>query len=279
MDLCYLFDYQLSGIEHCTSLTELDLDNNQVSDISILANLTNLTKLDLYGNEISDITAVSNLTSLTKLYLWENQISDVSPLANLANLTYLWLNSNKITDISPLVENTGISGIIKLQNNPLSNTALSTHIPALKARGITVEYDEAPTDMIKMSDSVLEAALRQAIDIPTDTLTPSNTSAIVDLDLTNTDVVDLDVEALKALASLKSINLTNNPLSANAVLVQIPELESAGITIDLGTSAATKVELSVTESTLPASLATTTDITITVTDVDGVKVSVGISIA
>ena len=50
------------------------------------------------------------------------------------------------------------------------------------ARGITVEYDEAPADMIKMSDSVLEAALRQAIDIPTDTLTLSNTSAIVDLD-------------------------------------------------------------------------------------------------
>ena len=112
-----------------------------------------------------------------------------------------------------------------------------------------------------MSDSVLEAALRQAIDIPTDTLTPLNTSAIVDLDLTNTDVVDLDIEALKALASLKSINLTNNPLSANAVLVQIPELESAGITVDLGESAVAKVELSVPESTLAASLASTTDIT------------------
>ena len=81
--------------------------------------------------------------------------------------------------------------------------------------------------------------------------------------------MDLDVEALKALPKLKSINLTNNPLSKDAILVQIPELESAGITVDLGTSAAAKVELTAEQSSIPASLASTTDITVTVTGANG----------
>ena len=94
----------------------------------------------------------------------------------------------------------------------------------------------------------------------------------MDLDLINTGIVDLDAEVLKAFTNLKTLNLNNNPLSANAVLVQIPELESAGITIDLGTSAAAKVELSAEHVTIPSSFSATTDITVTITDANGNKV-------
>ena len=262
----------LSGLANLTSLTYLGIGQSKISDISVLANLTKLTWLNFEINQISDISPIAKLTNLTKLNLRVNQVKDLSPLANLTQLMWPSLGVNQISDITPLAENTRISGGIFLKNNPLNNIALSTYIPALKARGITVEYDEAPADIIKMSDSILETALRQVVGIPIEILTPSNTSSVVDLDLTNTGVVDLDMEALKVLTSLKSLNLTNNPLSSNAVLVQIPELESAGITIDLGTSAAAKVELSSEKPAIPASLSATTDITVTVTDANGNKV-------
>ena len=89
-----------------------------------------------------------------------------------------------------------------------------------------------------MSNASIEISLRKVINIPTETITVSNTSAISGLNLANTGIVDLDLEALKAFPNLKTVNLTNNPLNDNAVLIQIPELESAGITVDLGTSAA-----------------------------------------
>ncbi|MDP6586710.1 MAG: leucine-rich repeat domain-containing protein, partial [Anaerolineales bacterium] len=255
-------------LENLTNLTRLSA-GNQISDISVLENLTNLQGLTLHYNQISNISTLANLTSLTQLYLYNNQISDISVLSSLTKLTELRLEDNKIGDITPLVENTGISGTIELKGNPLSNTALSTHIPALKERGITVEHDEMPSDIIKMSNASFEVSLRKSIDIPDDILTPANTSPLVDLDLTNAGIVDLDMEALKSLPSLKSVNLTNNPLSSNAVVVQIPELESAGITVDLGTSVAAKVELSAEKLSIPASLASTTDITVTVTDASG----------
>jgi internalin A len=70
-----------------SSLTELDLYDNQISDIKPLESLTNLTLLYLGNNQISDIKPLESLTNLTVLYLFENQISDIKPLESLTNLT------------------------------------------------------------------------------------------------------------------------------------------------------------------------------------------------
>ena len=79
-----------------SSLTELDLDDNQISDIKPLESLTNLTQLDLDANQISDIKPLESLTNLTLLFLENNQISDIKPLESLTKLTDLYLNGNPI---------------------------------------------------------------------------------------------------------------------------------------------------------------------------------------
>jgi internalin A len=58
--------------------------------------LKTLTDLDLDRNEISDLKPLAGLTKLTTLYLGSNQISDMKPLAGLTNLNYLWLGGNQI---------------------------------------------------------------------------------------------------------------------------------------------------------------------------------------
>ena len=130
----------ISPLANLTKLTRLDLPRNQISDISPLANLTKLTFLKLGENELPDISSLANLTKLTFLVLHNNQLSDISPLANLTSLTHLDLYNNQISDISPLVANTGLSGRVYLQGNPLNDAARNTHIPALRARGIDVDY-------------------------------------------------------------------------------------------------------------------------------------------
>ena len=122
----------LSGLEYCTNLIELNIWGNQISDILAVANLTSL---NLFGNQLTDLSGLAdaNLPGLTYLNLNYNQLTDLNVLANanLPSLTRLELYGNQISNITPLVENTGISGRINLKNNLLSNTALSTHIPAL----------------------------------------------------------------------------------------------------------------------------------------------------
>jgi hypothetical protein len=132
----------LSGLEHCTSLTELHLLINQISNISPLANLAKLNWLNLENNSISDISPLANLTSLTQLYLNFNQISSISSLANLTSLTRLGLAYNQVSDISPLVDNDGLSegDQVYVQGNPLSPDSINLYIPQLEARGVAVIY-------------------------------------------------------------------------------------------------------------------------------------------
>ena len=155
----------LSGL---TNLQSLYLHRNPVSDVSALSGLTNLRFIGLNGaaitdvsalvsalsglpqltsiflgnNAISDISALSRMTRLRWLYLHENAISDISALANLTNLDKLLLYSNSISDLSPLVTNTGLGeeDQVDVRNNPLSDTSLNTHIPALQARGVDVRF-------------------------------------------------------------------------------------------------------------------------------------------
>lgn len=83
-------------------MTILDLDGNQISDISPLSALIKLTELDLHDNKISDISPLSLLTNLTVLDLRENQISDFSPIAGLiGNLMEYYTDTlTRTTDVN-----------------------------------------------------------------------------------------------------------------------------------------------------------------------------------
>jgi endonuclease/exonuclease/phosphatase family metal-dependent hydrolase len=114
----------LEGIQHCTSLTRLVLEDNKIVDINPLSGLTNLTELWLYNNKTVDISPLSGLTNLTHLVLGNNKIVDISPLLGLTNLTHLWLFSNQISNISAL---SGLSDLVllELQSNQISHASLA----------------------------------------------------------------------------------------------------------------------------------------------------------
>ena len=80
------------------------------------------------GKNVGDAITKEDLAGLKELNAGGLSITNISVLKYTTSLAQLNLEDNQITDISPLVENTGISGEIKLKNNLLSNTALSTHI-------------------------------------------------------------------------------------------------------------------------------------------------------
>jgi len=115
LDLSYkeLNDDDIKPLKYMSNLTVLNLDVNDIGDLTPLAELKNLTTLivgkdqeerlaDNYKNYIHDLTPLSELTSLTKLDLFCNNIVDITPLACLVNLTELNLADNCIRDISPL---------------------------------------------------------------------------------------------------------------------------------------------------------------------------------
>ena len=144
----------ISILSRLTNLTELSLKDNAISDISALAGLTNLTELLIGNNTISDITPVQNLTNLEWLDMPNNRISDVTAVVNLTNLVELYFQDNTVSDLSPLVANTGFGEYTELdaRGNPLSYPSIYTHIPALQARNVYIDFDNrVATAPVKIS--------------------------------------------------------------------------------------------------------------------------------
>ena len=98
-------------------VTELNLADKGIADLTPLAKLTSLTKLDLYKNQIIDLTPLAMLVRLEELGLGSNQIIDLTPLAGLKSLKELRLYSNDITDLTPLA---GLKQLehLNLEDNP-----------------------------------------------------------------------------------------------------------------------------------------------------------------
>ena len=98
----------------------MDLANNEISDLTPLANLTELSVLQLSDNEISTLTPLANLTELRQLDLANNEIRDLGPLANLNVLYSLVLETNQISDISVLPQLTNLQ-MLHIQPNPIQD--------------------------------------------------------------------------------------------------------------------------------------------------------------
>ena len=140
----------ISPLSGLTSLEHLKLDDNDITDISVLSGLTNLDELVLSNNDITDISVLASLTSLEFLQVDRNNLTDVSALAGLVRLIELNLGFNGITDISALAGLTRLAEL-DLRRNPLNDASKSTDIPALRARGVNVSFDEVrPTNELQI---------------------------------------------------------------------------------------------------------------------------------
>ncbi|MDR2559142.1 MAG: leucine-rich repeat domain-containing protein [Oscillospiraceae bacterium] len=121
-----LTDEDILPLQYLTNLLYLDLDGNNLTNISPLAGLVNLETLDLRHNRIRDISPLANMTNLVELSLWDNVITDISPLANLTKLEFIDLDENFVRDISPLAGLTMLHNLYLWDNDitdisPLAN--------------------------------------------------------------------------------------------------------------------------------------------------------------
>lgn len=105
----------LTGIEALTSLEDIRLGGNLITDISAISNLLSLDFIYMpaSGNDISDLMPLGGLVNLTYLYLnaYFKTFSNTSALANLVNLEQLFIGFNNITDISFLTNMKDLIGL------------------------------------------------------------------------------------------------------------------------------------------------------------------------
>lgn len=118
LDMSYNEIADASPLAGLAGVTELNLGYNRlnVGTLPQLASLPDLRELNLEGNNISDLTFASKLTQLTSLNLGDNPISDLTPLAKLTGLNELGIDFGKVSSLSPLSTLTGLRRLSMAHN-------------------------------------------------------------------------------------------------------------------------------------------------------------------
>ena len=250
-------------VEFSVNIPDSNLHNAIWHDLGYLpdgsipaALMATLTELDAPNANITNLTGLEAATNLTELYLGNNSISDISAIANLTDLRILDLSNNSITDLSPLVEHTGLGngGTVDVTENPLNHTSITSHIPALLSRGVTVKFDE-PVDIPDPNlRAAIENALRRLPD-PNEPIFPSDMAGLTRLEARNANISDLtglqtatnltwlglgpeqvqqgvwrnsnsitDISALQGLTKLEVLDLEDNSISNISALERLTNL-------------------------------------------------------
>lgn len=92
----------IDNLKFLHNLTELNIGNNNITDISVLSSLTKLDTLFMGENPVSDVRALSKLKCLDTLSISYTKVTDISPLVELTNIKRLYMSRCKISDYSVL---------------------------------------------------------------------------------------------------------------------------------------------------------------------------------
>jgi internalin A len=122
-----LNDNNLTSIEGLRdrniSLEVLDLQNNQIQDLTPIAQYTNIQELYLSNNNITNIDNLSGMTGLTEIDLSSNLITDFSNLLTIPNLTNINLSNNQITSIPDISASWSNLSVLDLHSNLLQDVS------------------------------------------------------------------------------------------------------------------------------------------------------------
>ena len=209
--------------ENLTSLRELHLAYNSISDLSPLQNLTNLRVLHLAYNSISDLSPLQNLTNLRVLHLFSNSISDLSPLQNLTNLRELHLAYNSISDLSPLQNLTNLR-VLNLFSNSISDLSPLQNLTNLRELRL---FSNFISDLSPLQNLTSLRVLRLYSNSISDLSPLQNLTSLRVLHLSDNSISDLS--PLQNLTSLRALYLAENSISDYGPLRRlIAAIEASG---------------------------------------------------
>ena len=124
LDLSNGYIRDLSGIQYFENLEELNIANNEISDLSPLSGCAKLKKLDASGQYISNLGVLSTLKELTELDLADNELTTLSSLKELAGLQKLDVSGNEIIVFGTVGKLQNLQ-YLNMADNPIKENDLS----------------------------------------------------------------------------------------------------------------------------------------------------------
>lgn len=251
----------LDGIQHLHNLAILNLEGNEIQDVSPLGSLKKLHTLNLGNNGITDlesahldnltglplrhlnlnynvvifrdgqtiwltdISILGSFTSLEELTLIENQITDISPLSALTNLRLLDLSTNAITDIAPLAHIPALQ-TLSLANNDLRDISPLAGLHQLTSLNL-LSNENIPSVVPLESLTNLETLILDNVPVGDEVSALANKHELRELSMANTRLTT--ITPLSGLTLLTSLNLRDNDIVDLTPLSSLARLKTLNL--------------------------------------------------
>jgi len=209
----------LTGLEHATNLTVLELYWNEITDITPLSGLTNLTFLNLQHNQINDTTQLSGLTNMDYLDLADNQVADIGSLSGFSSLTHLRLGSNQVTDVGPL---SGLTTLTELHisGNQINDVGLLSSLVNLQSLDLGGNRIGNMDPLTGLTNLQWLSLWGSQISVVPDL---SALAVLTNLSLGHNQISN--ISGLSEVTTLTSLSLDNNQISDIGALEDLTALE------------------------------------------------------
>jgi Leucine-rich repeat (LRR) protein len=208
-------------------IKDLNLEENQIQDLTPLHTLANLRILDLRANRITDVFPLGDLNLLVELNLRDNNITDLEPLSGLRELEYLNLHSNSnISSTLPLENLTRLETLI-MENIPLGeNISILSNMEHLTRLNIA---NSNVTDISPLHKLTALTVLNLRANDITELSPVSGLTNLVYLNIYSNSGIQ-SVLPLENLTRLETLIMANVPIGSDVyVLRNMTNLKSLNI--------------------------------------------------
>lgn len=238
------------GIEFCSNLESLSLNNNNISDLIPIFYLREINQLSLNDNQISDISSIRSHYKLEGLSLENNDIGNIDYLNNLSKIEYLNLSGNpinefesiKVLDSLKFIELRNLNdfdisilgNLVNLYSLDLSNTPTNNFEEISKIKQLQNLF-MSNCNLVNI-DSLANLTELKRLKINNNSISElTSLSALYninEIDLGNNLITDiLPLLNNWGLSGGDYLLLQNNPLNEISISTYIPILESRGVIV------------------------------------------------
>ena len=200
----------MESLQKLTQLTHLSLKDCIVSsgDLEIIANLPALTNLTLNECNLSNIENLSSATKLTTLDLSSNAIRDLSPLTFLSSLESLNLSHNALTSLNAISSLSGLK-VLDISYNSLESVAPLSALTQLQELYIS---NNAIATLLGMDNLVNLTVLDASFNALTDITQLGSLTKLETLDISSNQLTD--ISCLSPLKALQFFYFSRNQVTA-----------------------------------------------------------------
>jgi len=234
---CGLTDEDLNNAAFSDSLNLLDISDNAVSSLDFLKDYApHLSQLNIDNTDITDISVLSEAVSLEELHAVGNGISDISALRNCVKLTSLILPNNNLRTLTGLEYALDLQELY-VQNNQLDNLEGIANCTLLKDVNICGNnlHDSDLEIIAKSAEKLMELNAEDNCFVSTTPLVSCKHIMELSLDYNQLETL----EGLENMSILSDFSASHNKITDISALEKCPMLSSLNLAdnsiTDIGT--------------------------------------------